>query len=122
MLGLTLVGCTEPPPPVAAFILDRVTTERATVSLGSRSAEVVVARVPGGFYTNTARPVLGRTFSDADYTTSPSVSIISYALWERFGSGESSAPLIMNGKSYEVIGVMPEGFDIPPDAQVWIPL
>ena len=50
ILRAALVSCQEPPPPVAGFILERVMTERATVTLASRSAEVLVARVPGGFY------------------------------------------------------------------------
>ena len=117
-----LLSCKEPPPPVAASLLEVVTTETSTVSLGSRSAHVLVARVPREFYRNTARPVFGRTFAEENFSESPTVCIISYALWEQFGSGESAAALVLNDTSLEVIGVMPEHFDIPPGAQVWIPL
>lgn len=120
-LCVTLLSCREPPPPVASFILDRVTTERATVTLATRSAEVLVARVPGGFYQNTARPVMGRTFAEGDFDGSPSVCVISFSLWERLGSGESDAPLVFGGASLEVIGVMPDDFDIPAGADVWMP-
>ena len=122
VLGMALLSCQEPPPPVAEFILERVTTERMTVTLGARSAEVLVARVPGGFYQNTVRPVMGRTFSEEHFAGSPTVAIISYSLWERLGSGESNAPLVLGDASLEVIGVMPEDFDIPEGADVWIPL
>ena len=116
------MGCGEPPPPVAESILERVTTELATVTLGSRRTDVFVANVPRGFFQNTARPVLGRTFAAEDFSGSPAVCIISYPLWERLGSGESDAPLVIENRSLEVIGVMPEDFDIPRGADVWVPL
>ena len=122
LLCAALVSCGEPPPPVTAFILDRVTTEPSTVTLGSRRAEVLVASVPRGFFQNTARPLLGRTFAAEEFTGSPAVCIISYPLWERFGSGESDAPLVVGNRSLEVIGVMPEDFDIPEGVVVWVPL
>jgi MacB-like protein len=121
LLVVALVSCSEPPPPVADFILERVTTELATVALGGSSAEVVVASVPGGFFQNTARPVMGRPFAGEDHSRSPTVCLISYSLWERFGSGESAAPLIIGTMSLEVIGVMPDHFDIPAGTEVWIP-
>lgn len=117
-----LLSCKEAPPPVAASLLEVVSTETTTVSLGSRSSHVLVAMVPSGFYRNTARPVFGRTFAEEDFSASPTVCIISYALWEQFGSGESAAPLVLGDESLEVIGVMPADFDIPAGAQVWIPL
>ena len=120
LLCLALLSCEEPPPPVAVHVLNRVTAEFATVTLGSRSADVLVAKVPRGFYDNTAQPVLGRTFVEEDFSGSPSVCIISYSLWERFGSGESDAPLVVGGSPLRVVGVMPEGFRIPDGAQVWI--
>ena len=122
LLCMALLSCQEPPPPVAASILERVTTEFSTVRLGSRSAEALVARVPQGFYQNTARPVLGRTFAAEDFSGAATVCIISYPLWESLGSGESDAPLVLGGTSLRVIGVMPEDFNIPAGAQVWIPL
>ena len=122
LLCLALSSCREPEPPVAAFILDRVTTARSTVTLGSLSAEVLVASVPKGFFQNTARPVLGRTFAEADFSGSPAACIISYPLWVRFGSGESDAPLVLGADRLQVVGVLPELFDIPAGADVWIPL
>ena len=122
LLCLVLLSCQEPPPPVATSLLDLVTTESATVSLGSRSSHVLIARVPNGFYESTARPVFGRTFAEEDFSESPAVCIISYSLWESLGSGESDAPLVLGDSSLEVIGVMPEHFDIPTGVQVWIPL
>ena len=118
---MSLLACEEPPP-VPAAILDSVSLEPATVTLGSRSAYVFVARVPNGFFQNTARPVMGRTFAQGEFSGSITVCIISYSLWERFGAGESAAPLVLGSTRLEVIGVMPDDFDIPGDAAVWIPL
>lgn len=116
-----LLACGEPPPPVSESILQRVTTEISTVSQESRSAPVLVATVPQGFWENTAPPVMGRTFFEEDFGGAAGVCIISYSLWERFGSGESDAPLVYGGQSLTIVGVMPSSFDIPEGAQVWVP-
>jgi len=121
LLLSVLLGCSEPPPPVAGSLLERVTVAPASVSLGPRSAEAVVARVPRGFWENTARPVFGRTFLAGDFSPGADVCILAYGLWERLGSGESDAPLVIGDRSFQVVGVMPETFRIPLGVDVWIP-
>src|SRR5256886_9799629 len=72
------------------------------------------------------KPVLGRTFSaDDDRLGVPPVALISYGLWQKhFGSNADviSQSLNLDGRSYNVIGVMPPGFDVPGIADVWVPL
>ncbi len=72
------------------------------------------------------KPVLGRTFSaDDDRLGGPPVALISYGLWQKhFGSNADviSQSLNLDGRSYNVIGVMPPGFDVPGIADVWVPL
>ena len=46
---------------------------------------------------------MGRTFEEEDFEGSLSACIISFSLWERLGSGESDAPLVLGGTSLEVI-------------------
>src|SRR5256886_240842 len=72
------------------------------------------------------KPVLGRTFSaDGDGLGGPPVALISYGLWQKhFGSNADviRQSLNLDGRSYNVIGVMPPGFDVPGIADVWVPL
>ncbi len=72
------------------------------------------------------KPVLGRTFSaDDDRPGGPPVALISYALWQKHFGGNAdviSQSLNLDGRSYNVIGVMPPGFDVPGIADVWVPL
>jgi predicted permease len=58
----------------------------------------------------------GRSFSpDEDRLNGPPVTIISYELWQRY-FGESAnaigAPLVLDGKSYSVVGILPKGFQL----------
>jgi putative ABC transport system permease protein len=72
-------------------------------------------------------PMLGRTFTVAeDQPGGNRVAIISHALWQtRYGSdpGILGKKLTLNGKSYEVIGVLPARFrfSIAPE-DLWVPL
>ncbi len=72
------------------------------------------------------KPVLGRTFSaDDDRPGGPPVALISYGLWQKhFGSNADviSQSLNLDGRSYNIVGVMPPGFDLPGIADIWVPL
>ena len=53
------------------------------------------------------------------------VVLLSDGLWRRrFGADRSvlGRKLVMNGQSNEIIGVLPPGFDMPHDDEVWTPL
>ena len=72
-------------------------------------------------------PLVGRTFTGAeDLPNGPNVVLISERLWRsRFGadSGILGRTLEVNGRSREIVGVMPERFRFPStDAQLWLPL
>ncbi len=74
------------------------------------------------------RPSLGRDFTAADDVTgAPPVVIVTAGFAERrFGSAEAvlDRAITLDGESYTVIGVMPEGFEnaLSPAAEVWAPL
>jgi len=72
------------------------------------------------------KPVLGRAFSaEEDQPGGPPVALISYALWQKHFAGKADAidqSLNLDGRSYNILGVMPPGFDLPGVAEVWIPL
>ncbi|HVN05685.1 MAG TPA: ABC transporter permease, partial [Bryobacteraceae bacterium] len=53
------------------------------------------------------------------------VVLVSDGLWRRrFGAdrGILGRKLILNGESYQVVGVLPPGFDMPHEAELWAPL
>ena len=96
---------------------------------GPEGAERVHAKevTEGFFRVLGVRPILGRTFSVAeDQPGGNHVAIISHALWQtRYGSDSDilGKKLILNGKPFEVIGVLPARFrfSITPE-DVWLPL
>ncbi|MEO6447586.1 MAG: ABC transporter permease [Gemmatimonadaceae bacterium] len=72
-------------------------------------------------------PAIGRNFSEAeDLPKGPDVLIIGHALWRnRFGADRRiiGKTLEVNGRTREIIGVMPPGFHFPSsDTQLWLPL
>ncbi|HET7293788.1 MAG TPA: ABC transporter permease [Vicinamibacteria bacterium] len=87
-------------------------------------------RVPIGAVTHTffsvlgARPQLGRAFEASDAQAgAPAVVVLSQGLWrQRYGGdpGVIGKSVIASGRPATVIGVMPEGFDVPLGARLWI--
>ena len=71
------------------------------------------------------KPLLGRTFTaDDDRPGGPPVALISYGLWQKHFGGNGdviSKSVSLDGRSYNIIGVMPPGFDVPGIADVWMP-
>lgn len=71
-------------------------------------------------------PALGRLFTnDEDKPGGPPVVILSYPLWQRRFAGQTSIlnqPISLNGKSYTVIGIMPESYQFPSRAEMWVPV
>ncbi len=89
--------------------------------------------IPGDFVTANlfsvlgARPALGRDFSASDdIPGAPRVVILSQGLFRRrFGSDPQiiSKRIWLNYEKYDVIGVMPRGFQFPDrDPQLWAPV
>ena len=71
-------------------------------------------------------PMLGRGFAEGeDELGAEPVAVLSYGLWRQTFGGDASilGRLVeMSGVQRRVIGVMPEGFEIPDEVSVWIPL
>jgi putative ABC transport system permease protein len=75
------------------------------------------------------QPLAGRLFRDSD---DPQVVLISSRLWRRLGSGGSieGKPIALDGRSYTIVGVLPEWFQLPIVSvgnenlhnDVWIPI
>ena len=71
-------------------------------------------------------PALGRGFSlDNEKPGSDQVVVLSYALWQRRFGGEPgiiNQRILLDGKSYEVIGVMPKDLTFPQTSELWLPM
>ena len=89
---------------------------------------VVGARVTANYFdVMGVRPILGRTFTaDEDRPGSERVVVLSHRLWtRRFGASADVAgrALRMNGAEYQIVGVMPESFDLTTDSEeLWTPI
>jgi predicted permease len=60
-------------------------------------------------------PLMGRTFLPEDEQAEGAV-IVSWPFWQNELGGRSdvvSSPLQLDGRTYTIVGVMPEGFDVP---------
>jgi putative ABC transport system permease protein len=72
------------------------------------------------------QPLLGRTFLPEEEEPGRNQEIIlSYGLWEqRYGSDPNVLKRVIkvDGKSFNIVGVMKKGFDFPMPAEAWIPL
>ena len=71
-------------------------------------------------------PALGRTFQlDNEKPGQNQVAILSHSLWQqRFGGDPNviGKKLTLDTKVVEVIGVMPQGFNFPQLAELWVPI
>jgi putative ABC transport system permease protein len=95
--------------------------------VGQQPYYVHVTRVsPGLFGTLGVNPGLGRDFSQEEgQPHGPRAAILSYSLWRRLFPRAREAvghPVLMNGKSYIVVGVMPRNFQFVAAADIYTPL
>jgi putative ABC transport system permease protein len=111
-----------------SFVSSGVATQRSFNLIGQGEPEHVRGATVMADYLTTlgVEPVLGRTFSaEEDRPGGSAVALISYALWQRRFAGSPAAlgqSLNLEGRSYNILGVMPPGFDLPAAAEIWIPL
>jgi putative ABC transport system permease protein len=96
-----------------------------SVAGGSEPVRITGAVVSRDFFTAMGvQPFLGRSF-DADELRlhGARATIVSYGYWRRYLEGSSDLSrfrLAFNGGIYSVIGVMPQGFDFPLGATIWV--
>jgi predicted permease len=72
------------------------------------------------------KPILGRPFlPEDDKPGAAPVALLSHSLWQsRFASDPNilGRSLTMGNGNYTVVGVLPQGFDLPLGTQIWVPL
>jgi predicted permease len=76
-------------------------------------------------------PVLGRTFTEQEDVEGRAVTVISYSMWRQRFSGDANVlgkTILLNRRSYEIIGVMPRTFEFPlvpgqlNRSELWVPM
>ncbi len=111
-----------------SFVSSGMATQRSFNLIGRGEPERVrgAAVMTDYLMTLGVQPVIGRTFSpEEDRPGGPPVALISYGLWQKHFAGSTAAisqSLNLDGQSYNILGVMPPGFDLPGAAEIWIPL
>jgi putative ABC transport system permease protein len=100
-----------------------------TVNLtdGDRPEPLQGARVGAGFFQVFGmKPSIGRTFTESENESgSTRVVVLSNELWRtRFAAAPdiTGKTISLGGRKYAVVGVMPNDFDYPLAAEVWVPL
>jgi putative ABC transport system permease protein len=94
---------------------------------GDRPEPLPGARVGAGFFQVFGmKPSIGRTFTESENESgSNRVVVLSDELWRtRFAATPdiTGRTVSLGGQKYTVVGVMPNDFDYPLAAEVWVPL
>ena len=95
---------------------------------GSGAPERLEGRVATGnfFQALGVNAALGRTFlPENEKSGNERVVALSHGLWQRRFGGDPSIigkTLTLDGKTYEVLGVMPPSFKFPQNAELWAPM
>ncbi|MFA5910581.1 MAG: ADOP family duplicated permease [Vicinamibacterales bacterium] len=97
------------------------------LGIGDHAEYVQSLRVSQSFFEVVGvAPAIGRGFVAVEDTTGgPNAVVVSHDIWRRaFGQRRDAVGLVvtLGGTPHEVIGVMPEGFQSIPPADVWTPL
>lgn len=97
------------------------------ININARPERVEAARVSPSFFPMLGiQARLGRVFlPEEDQAGHGNVVLLSDGLWRRrFGADPAVAgrTLVMDGQSYQIVGVLPRGFHLPDEAEVWTPL
>jgi predicted permease len=108
---------------------DMAATRGSTASLtGDGTPEQILGRAttPNFFSVLGVRPLLGRTYTDAEDRDGAPVVVVSYGLWQRRYGGDAAIVgrmIVMNDSRSEIIGVMPPSFAFRNrDIDYWVPI
>jgi putative ABC transport system permease protein len=104
-----------------------IDVENRTLTGGDTAERVSVTGYHGAWNSVLGiQPVLGRWFSAEEEKRGDQsgVAVISSALWNRRFAGDRSVlgkSIPLDNRTHAIIGVMPEGFHFPYEAEVWTP-
>lgn len=116
---LVVAACEAPAsftPPPASY-----TTMEATIE--GASGPQTIASIDSTFF-GPVQPLLGRRIMPTEYGDGTPVTILSHGFWaEQFESRPDviGSKVSVDGVPRTVVGIMPQGVDVPPDVALWIP-
>ena len=98
----------------------------SSIAGGSQPTRSTVANVsPGFLHVFRVQPFLGRDFTAADGKKGAApVVLVSYGYWKQYLGSASNLEqlhLKIDNVLFSVVGVLPDGFQFPSDAELWIP-
>jgi putative ABC transport system permease protein len=98
-----------------------------TLSGGTEPLRVSAASIDAGVLTTLGvTPAFGRVFTEDDTRVGARrVVMLGHGVWQRlYGSNRNIAGqlITVDGRPFEVAGVMPAGFDFPGEAELWVPM
>lgn len=103
-----------------------VSMSRMRLVVGHDDREVFVQRItPELTSILGVEPVRGRFFSTRDAATDASVVVLSWEAWRRMFPGRESldgASLLLDGRGYAVVGILPRGITSPLWGGIYLPL
>ena len=107
-------------------VIAKYSDDIASVSGASQPTRSVVRSVsPDFFKVFRVQPFIGRDFSAADASKGAApVALVSYGYWKQYlGSSLdfSQLHLKIDNALFSIIGVLPQGFQSPADAGLWLP-
>jgi putative ABC transport system permease protein len=85
----------------------------------------ITTTTPSFFGVFGTHPMLGRTFSEAEAASDAPVIVLSDGLWRtKLGADPQvlERGVTLDGRRWQVLGVMPPGFAVPTQAAAWVPL
>ncbi|HEY3040833.1 MAG TPA: ABC transporter permease [Pyrinomonadaceae bacterium] len=90
-------------------------------------ARLTAAGVTGNYFQALGvKPALGRTFlPENEKPGSDEVAVLSYGLWQKRFGGDADIvkkKVVLDGRVCDVIGVMPQDFSFPQNAELWVPI
>ena len=97
-----------------------------SVSGGSQPTRTTVASVTPQFLKVLGvQPMIGRDFTASDNSKGAApVALVSYGYWKQYLASSldlSQLHLKIDNASYSIIGVLPDGFQFPKEAALWVP-
>ena len=97
-----------------------------SVAGGSEPVKTTTAYVSRDFFPILrVRPMMGRGFAAEDHQFGAApVALVGYGYWKQFLGATpdlSSKKLIIEDKPVAIVGVLPQDFDFPPRAEIWLP-
>ena len=106
--------------------LAAILTRPANLALADQAERIDLAMTSANFFSVFGtEPERGRFFIPTDEQAGHApIVVVSHALWQRRFAGDASLvgkPITLDGVSYTVVGIAPDGFQYPDRTEVWVP-